>query len=109
MEYDLRFPNDDADLQYSSVDRSVHYSWCYSRAVEAKGDWACVGKGRLLVSRPAVGYESNIGRKCRKRETYSIRIREDTWERMSEITPRRYEHATRRRRETRVADDLEER
>jgi hypothetical protein len=33
----------------------------------------------------------------------------DTWKGMGEITPGRYEHATCRRRETRVADDLEER
>jgi hypothetical protein len=54
-----------------------------------------------------VGIESNI-----KREgmtgTYSVGICEDAWKRMGEITPGRYEHATRRRRETRVADDLEE-
>ena len=55
-----------------------------------------------------VGIKSNIREKTRRQETYGIEIREDTWKRMSEITPRRYEHATGRRREARVADDLEE-
>ena len=43
-----------------------------------------------------------------ERGTYSVAICEDAWKGMGEITPRRDEHATRRRGETRVADDLKE-
>jgi hypothetical protein len=39
---------------------------------------------------------------------YSVRIRENAWERMGEITPGRDEHTARRRRKTRVTDDLKE-
>jgi hypothetical protein len=53
-----------------------------------------------------VGVESK-GR-GKGRGTYSVGICEDAWKRMGEITPGRYEHATCRRRETGVADDLEE-
>jgi hypothetical protein len=39
---------------------------------------------------------------------YGVRIRENAWERMGEITPGRDEYTTRRRRKTRVTDDLKE-
>ena len=40
--------------------------------------------------------------------TYSVRIRKNAWERMGEITPGRDEYTTRRRRKTRVTNDLKE-
>jgi hypothetical protein len=54
------------------------------------------------------GIESIIKRKTGRWGTYSVSIREDTWKRMGEITPGRYEHTTRWCRETRVPDNLEE-
>jgi hypothetical protein len=55
-----------------------------------------------------VGIESDKNRRPRW-GTYSVGICDNTWKRMGEVTPGRYEHATRWSRETRVADDLEER
>ena len=74
-------------------------------------------KGTGLVQRKAsawyhvlmMGIESNKQAKTREWWAYSIGICDGAWKRMGEITPGRYEHATRRRREIRVADDLEER
>jgi hypothetical protein len=40
--------------------------------------------------------------------TYGVCIRENAWERMGEITPGRDKYSTRRRRKTRVTDDLKE-
>ena len=55
-----------------------------------------------------VGIESDKNRRARW-GPYSVGICDNTWKRMGEVTPGRYEYATRWRRETRVADDLEER
>ena len=68
----------------------------------------CVEKGQLLVSRPEGVHRIKHPRRIGGWKTYGIGVFEDAWKGMSEITPWRYEHATGRRREARVADDLEE-